>query len=62
MAKTVTVDAGDLRAVPSLLRVYMGAEEPTGHFKHHPGRLLPDARYVVCVRRLLDALADQRPT
>jgi hypothetical protein len=50
MAKTVTVDAGDLRAVLSLLRVYMGAEESAGHFKDHPGRLVPDARYVACLQ------------
>jgi hypothetical protein len=59
MARMVTSDAGDLRAVLSLLRVYMGTEEPVGHFKDDPGRLHPDARYMVCLQRLLDALADQ---
>jgi hypothetical protein len=58
MPKTVTVDAGDLKAVLSLLRVYMGSEEPAGHFKDIPGQRLPDAFFFVRIGNLEKALND----
>ncbi len=54
MAK-ITVDSADLKTALSLLKVYMGRQEPGGHFKDS-GRRVVDAFYVVRVSRLERAL------
>jgi hypothetical protein len=55
----IKVDEHDLKAVLSLLDVYMGNAEPSGHFKD-PDRLLVDAFYFVRVANLKAALKEQQ--
>ena len=56
----VTVSSYDLRAVLSLLRVYLKLEDPAGHFKDPDGKL-PDATYFGAMKKLEDALIAQDP-
>jgi hypothetical protein len=58
-AKTVQVDANDLKATLSLLDAYAKKEGRGAHFKDNDQKL-PDGYYAVRVQRLRDALAAPR--
>jgi hypothetical protein len=58
--KKIQVSSGDLRMIMSLLREYMGQEEPTSHFRDTQGKL-PDASYFTAIDRLQKELAKQDP-
>lgn len=57
----ISVDSHDLKAALSLLRVYMGLEEPSGHFKDRDGKLV-DASYHARISRLEKALEAEEQT
>ena len=57
MAKAVTVDASDLKAALSLLRVYRGVDKPAG-LSRSPGAGPLDAFHVVRLSNLERALKE----